>query len=312
MDVLVVELGIKFKMKIFSIQKNRKMTDVISLDEKTFDSLKETKYDKIFGVNCPIRKGEMFGSLNEWLEQDPDLEKWLKMRSDSDYLKFEPIDLEKYFSLTDSKKEKDKEDIKANEDVHDKIAFFDILEKKYDIPEIAIALREFDINKTIIYLIEGKNDKFITDEMLENAKKKDVFGRTKNLTEIACELGSLIYLKWLRDPNTGGGVCPWDEMCCAYAAQNDHLNILKWLRNPNTGGGVCPWNMMCCIWAARSGHLHILKWLRDPNTGGGVCDWDEKCCYSAIKNNHIHILKWLMKPENQDDLCAMMMNMHDR
>src|ERR1700688_2361817 len=41
-------------------------------------------------------------------------------------------------------------------------------------------------------------------------------------------------LKWARENG-----CPWDEVTCAYAALNGHLDILKWARE-----NECPWNIL--------------------------------------------------------------------
>jgi len=290
--------------------------EIMSLDffqEK--DPLKGTEWDDVFGSKSPLRVEGI--TLNDWIEKDPDLNIWLEKKEIPVFEEKDWKNLENYFSGSDHK---------IKEKILEKIIFFDILEKKYDIPEIAKALRCFNIHITNVYLIEGGNEKFISNiplfnretikktiqlgsikylEFLKNFSTKENHGRymCESYCAWAAEKGHLHILKWLRDPNTGGGVCDWDEDCCAYAAQGGHLNVLKWLRDPNTGGGVCPWNEYCCAWAASNGHLHILKWLRDPNTGGGVCPWNEWCCNYAAQNDHLHILKWLRDPETGGGVC---------
>jgi hypothetical protein len=61
----------------------------------------------------------------------------------------------------------------------------------------------------------------------------------------------------------------WDEMACANAAFNGHLDALVWLRDPSRN---CPLDCVCSAAAARSGHLEVLKWLRENG-----CPWNEQC-----------------------------------
>ena len=51
--------------------------------------------------------------------------------------------------------------------------------------------------------------------------------------------------------------CPIDEMACACAAENGHLEVLKYLREE----AKAPWDSETATWAAGNGHLHILEYL---------------------------------------------------
>jgi len=327
--------------------------EIVDLNEVKQDPLKGTKYDTVFGSKSPLRKKGT--TLNDWTNEDPDLKAYI---DDIDLLKipkfgFDNNDLESYF-----KSDEKSIDTKT----YEAMKKLDILEKRYDIPEIAIILRKWDVHEIVIYLIEGENDDYITTEMRKGIRskilceriiKRDSIKLIKKFFEskflananwnnrqfewlpaYAAQEGHLHILKWLRNPDTGGGVCPWDEYCCSWGARSGHLNVLKWLRDPDTGGGVCDWDWSCCIWAAKNGHdvlkwlrdpntgggvcprnewccayaaqgghLNVLKWLRDPDTGGGVCPWDEWCCIWAAKNGHLHILKWLRDPDTGGGVC---------
>ena len=49
-------------------------------------------------------------------------------------------------------------------------------------------------------------------------------------------------MKWARENG-----CPWDEVTCAYAAQNGHLETLRWARENaarGTGGRACTRRMV--------------------------------------------------------------------
>lgn len=97
------------------------------------------------------------------------------------------------------------------------------------------------------------------------------------------ELGLLQNLRQLDPP------CPWDEMTCAAASMNGHLDILQWaIKNG------CPWDTNTFIYAVMNGHLHILKWISTQNS-----DWTNISisfiCQIASNNGHQHVLQWLSK-----------------
>jgi hypothetical protein len=101
-------------------------------------------------------------------------------------------------------------------------------------------------------------------------------------------------LDWLRNPNTGGGCCPWSDWVCGHAAKNGHIDMLERLRDPHIDGGACPWDTDACWDAARAGQLPALIWLRNPITGGGVCPWDkERCLWAARHWQHWAVAAWI-------------------
>ena len=64
----------------------------------------------------------------------------------------------------------------------------------------------------------------------------------------------------------------WDHKTCMLATKNRDLNILKWLRDPDVHGIVCPWGWT--YWTALSnGYDEIIEWLLDPNarSDGSIC-----------------------------------------
>ena len=104
-----------------------------------------------------------------------------------------------------------------------------------------------------------KADKLVVSELLDN------------------ETSVLEVLKSSRENG-----CPWDEMLCAYAAQNGHLLVLRWARENG-----CPWDGRTCNFAARNGHLNVLQWAREND-----CPWDENTCNNAAENGHLNVLQW--------------------
>lgn len=112
-----------------------------------------------------------------------------------------------------------------------------------------------------------------------------------NILSSTARGGHLSTIEWLVSfPNF---TC--DENICTAAAIGGHLELLEWLRDPDTGGGVCPWNERTCSYAADGGYLGLLKWLRDPDTGGGVCPWNGETTLMATRNGHNEILKWAVQ-----------------
>jgi hypothetical protein len=100
-------------------------------------------------------------------------------------------------------------------------------------------------------------------------------------------VSSIALLSWARDQG-----CPWDEMTCAYAAQNGNLEVLQWLRAQG-----CPWDEMTCAYAASKGHLKILQWARARG-----CPWDEWTYAYAARGGHLEVVQWARAngcPESQ-------------
>jgi hypothetical protein len=134
----------------------------------------------------------------------------------------------------------------------------------------------------------------------------------------ALHRGDIKMMEWLRNPNTGGGVCPWNAACtqAMRTGSVDPIRTLEWLRDPNTGGGVCPWDASACVEATRrqifDGHsqrgvdspmcIRLLEWLRSPDTGGGVCPWDKLTWVSATQE----VKAWLLDPSTGGGACPQL------
>jgi hypothetical protein len=116
----------------------------------------------------------------------------------------------------------------------------------------------------------------------------------------AALLGDIAIMEWLRNPDTGGGVCPWDAKTVMWAvAAPDWKGTLEWLRNSKTGGGVCPWGPTAVWSAVGNQNYEALAWLRDPTTGGGPCEWDK----TAYEVGTPEIRAWLHDPATGGGMC---------
>ena len=136
-----------------------------------------------------------------------------------------------------------------------------------------------------------------------------------SLCMIAAGMGkwAVAALTALRDPNTMGGRCLWDEYTCEAAAGNGQWAVatLEALRDPNTMGGCCPCDVGACEVAAGGGRwvveilerrqclwseslcaaaangrwaIETLELLRGPNRLRRQCPWDRRTCESAVRN----------------------------
>jgi len=92
--------------------------------------------------------------------------------------------------------------------------------------------------------------------------------------------------------------CPIDEVACAHAASNGHLECLKYLREE----AKAPWDWRSAAWAAKNGHLHILEYLVERKYD--ECDKD--ACTLAAKFGHLDCLKYLRETAKApwDDLAV--------
>ena len=79
--------------------------------------------------------------------------------------------------------------------------------------------------------------------------------------------------------------CPINELACACAAGNGHLEVLKYLREE----AKAPWESWTATRAASNGHLHILEYLVERKFD----EYDEDACENAAKNGHLDCLKYL-------------------
>ena len=101
-------------------------------------------------------------------------------------------------------------------------------------------------------------------------------------------------LTWLRDPDTTGGRCQWNESACEQAAQAGPyaMSIIRALRNPDTMGGRCPWDANTTTAAINHGGKYtqnILVTLRGhPEKMGGRCPWNSITFCVAVSNDAVH------------------------
>ncbi|CAL6331594.1 unnamed protein product [Bathycoccus prasinos] len=79
--------------------------------------------------------------------------------------------------------------------------------------------------------------------------------------------------------------CPIDEMACAYAALNGHLEVLKYLREEVEA----PWDSGTAAWAAANGHLHILEYLVERKYD----QFNTSACINTAMNGYLDCLKYL-------------------
>ncbi|CAL6293103.1 unnamed protein product [Bathycoccus prasinos] len=79
--------------------------------------------------------------------------------------------------------------------------------------------------------------------------------------------------------------CPIDEMACANAAFNGHLEVLKYLREEVK----VPWDWRTATWAAKNGHLHILEYLVERKFD----KYTDLACERAAENGHLDCLVYL-------------------
>ncbi len=111
-------------------------------------------------------------------------------------------------------------------------------------------------------------------------------------------------LKWLRQPDDCGRVCPLDKWTCANAALIGRLDILEWVYE--LCQSECLWSEWACAAAAKGGHIEVLKWLRSIRITlrgggeGGPCPWNEWSCALAAAGGQLQALKWLRHPPAGD------------
>ena len=90
----------------------------------------------------------------------------------------------------------------------------------------------------------------------------------KYKTRVRTVVQSVKLLEWAR--NIGDNFSyPWNELTCAFAARDGHLDVLKWARSQEP---PCPWDEWTCSNAihnaAQNGHLHVVEWVREHGCDG--------------------------------------------
>jgi len=281
---------------------------------KECDPLKDTKYDKVFGPNSPIRCGEIFGSLKEHIKRRPILGTYLRM---VDTGKYSPVFKSKKFTamihvfflilIYEGKKKRKLFDLsklrRSDLRKYRKIEKWYKFEREFDVPHLAkklftsryklssICEEKYtdEIIRTItFYLIETKNEKALTKEMEKTLSMK--FGLSHE---------GVHYLAYMRKKG-------YDMSChrryrfysvCEIVAFEKKWKFFKKLRNPSLPGGPFKWSTKCTYYAAEQGNVKMMKWLRNPNTGGGVCDWTKWSCVAAVRNSDYDMMDVLRNPD---------------
>jgi hypothetical protein len=113
---------------------------------------------------------------------------------------------------------------------------------------------------------------------------KNLKNPTKDFTKAAAFSGELGLLQELRQLNPP---CPWDEMTCAAASMNGHLDILQWALENG-----CPCDKYTYIYAAMNGHSNILDWIirNTPEYADVLISFIKQ-----IATNHQDVIDWLKK-----------------
>ena len=135
-----------------------------------------------------------------------------------------------------------------------------------------------------------------TLEMLEWARSQEPKIEWDALTPLhAAEAGKFETLKWLRSQDPP---CPWDADTTRAIAEKGRLDTLQWARDPNTGGGACPWDGGVIFGAInrevdQSFHREAPSWdiLRWAVENG--CPMDAGACIAAVDRDDFELLKWL-------------------
>jgi hypothetical protein len=105
-------------------------------------------------------------------------------------------------------------------------------------------------------------------------------------TRTAANIGDLVLLKKMRQQNPPFA---WNEMTCAAASMNGHLEILQWaIKNG------CPCDAYTYMYAAKNGHLRILDWIirHKPECTDVLLSFIYQI---AANNGQQHVLQWVVK-----------------
>jgi len=307
----------------------------------------DSNWDNIFGYNSPIKaKPESVDTkewIDEWISKDKLLEEWINdkystcvryfpLKKLKEYFtKKEHIDKyfksikkekisnksklisfdEKYLHAHDSKIERINIDIALldpNNKLYNTIEAWDNLEAKYDIPELALLLRRYDIPRAFGYLINGKNLDWIKknwDSIMS------VYG-----SYIGCQFKNgqdkIVYLIWeeFRD-RTDQSLVDWlinekkyysdadkwfvayirvhkkfPKMWNSYKSNHEPISVKTQLEGQSI---IKP--IDGCAWWRSERTLNAIA--RHHHLNDDESPWNKKCCAYADQNSHFNILKWL-------------------
>jgi hypothetical protein len=117
-------------------------------------------------------------------------------------------------------------------------------------------------------------------ELLKWIREEKQCGWDYRTIDMAANQGNLEMVKYCV-----ANECPIDEVACAHAAFNGHLECLKYLREE----AKAPWGYHTAEWAAESGHLHILEYLVERM----YHKYSGSACKLAAENGHLDCLKYL-------------------
>jgi len=110
--------------------------------------------------------------------------------------------------------------------------------------------------------------------------ERELVGRNIFLLEVA-ETNKLELLKWAREEKK----CEWDEGRLMWPHQGN-LEMVKYCV-----ANECPIDELACACAASQGHLECLKYLREEVKA----PWDSWTASFAAANGHLHILEYLVE-----------------
>ncbi|CAL6304651.1 unnamed protein product [Bathycoccus prasinos] len=102
-------------------------------------------------------------------------------------------------------------------------------------------------------------------------------------------------LKWAREEKK----CEWDALTINVAARQGNLEMVKYCV-----ANECPVNEIACACAAQNGHLECLKYLREEVKA----PWDSGTASLAALNGHLHILEYLVErkfDKNNEVACTL-------
>jgi len=235
-------------------------TELIGIDEKSnrlpsVDEqkrcLKGTMYDNIFGAKSPLRekpeKTELKEWIDAWTEKDFCLEVWLSENKSLNFYGDECLEndlwftsvhanlirvtrthLKEYFELKENKKTSPLcvEHSGCSHSLFEFLERWDITERKYDIPEIALYLRKWNFTLAFEYLIKGGNLEWIKNNWIEIT--------AKYWSKLFIDQCSVSYIRLGLETEITKPLIEW-LLTKGYRRYADIPQpVLAWLRDPET------------------------------------------------------------------------------